>query len=61
MTTPLENKLWAEVVKLRNIVETADFATHAECTCGGKPDNDATACPACKIYHRIEAAKRRNA
>ncbi len=47
-----------EIAALNSIVAAADFATTAECTCGGNGENDPKACPACKIYHRIQAAKR---
>lgn len=42
---------------LLEIIDAAHRATEQECTCGGNPANDPACCPACKVYHRLEAAK----
>ena len=42
---------------LLGIIDAVHRATEQECTCGGNPANDPQCCPACKIYHRLEAAK----
>jgi len=50
--------LASEVRRLNNIIDAAHRATELECTCGGNPAEDPECCPACKVYHRLEAAKR---
>lgn len=47
-----------DVESLQQIIAAAGRATEAECSCGGHPADDPQCCPACKVYHRIEAAKR---
>ena len=42
---------------LLGIIDAAHRATEQECTCGGNPADDPKCCPACKVYHRLEAAK----
>ena len=42
---------------LLGIIDAAHRATEHECTCGGNPADDPQCCPACKVYHRLEAAK----